>query len=136
MDIEHDPDEARRSALSPVLDGASFRPLSSTVEIELGARSHSGSVQPRNEDHHLVLRLGRSQETLATSLTDADLPARFEEFGYAMVVADGLGQTGSGAVASRVALSTLAHLLLRFGQWDLRVDPQVASDIVGRVGWL
>ena len=61
-------------------------------------------------EHYLAMRLSRGQETLATSLSAEDLPPRFEEYGYAMLVADGLGEGGSGAVASRVALSTFAHL--------------------------
>ena len=85
-----------------------------------------------NDDHYLVLRLGRQQETLATSLSAADVPPRFEEFGYAMLVADGLGEGGAGSVASRVALSTIAQLALHYGQWNVRIDAQTASEIFER----
>jgi serine/threonine protein phosphatase PrpC len=69
------------------------------------------------------------QETLISSLAPADLPPRFEEYAYAILVADGRGRRGAGARASRVALSTLAHLAIRYGKWNIRVDPETAADI-------
>ena len=109
-------DEERRRALSTVLGAEEFRPLSSSVKVDLGARSDRGKVRDINEDHYLIIRLERDQEVLATSLPSTDLPRRFDEFGYSMVVADGLGGTGAGGLASRVALSTFAHLALHFRQ--------------------
>ena len=82
-----------------------------------------------------MVRLGRHQETLATSLSGRDVPPRFEECGYAMLVADGLGEGGAGSVASRVALSTIAHMALHHGRWNLRVDPATAAEIVERAEW-
>jgi protein phosphatase len=125
----------RRAALSPLLAANGFRPLSASVSVDIGVRSHQGKLRIRNEDHYLVLRLGRAQETLATSLSVDDVPPGFAEFGYAMLVADGVGEGGSGAVASRVALSTVAHLALHFGKWNIRIDPAVASDILERAEW-
>ena len=127
--------EARREAMSALLAAEDFRPSASHVGIELGARSHQGSVRSSNEDHYLIIGLGRHQDTVMTSLPRADLPARFDERGYALLVADGLGQTGAGAVASRVALSALAHLAIHFGQWRLRIDPIVAAEIKERAEW-
>ncbi len=45
-----------------------------------------------------------------------------------MLVADGV-EGHAGARASRVALSTLAHLAIQFGKWNVRVDPDTATDI-------
>src|SRR5580765_5466554 len=114
---------ARRAALSPLLSTADFRPLSAAVRVEIGASSHQGPSRSLNDDHYVAIRFGRSQETVATSLSAADLPPRFEEHGYAMLVADGLGEPGAGSVASRVALSTIAHLGLQYGRWNMRIDP-------------
>ena len=69
---------------------------------------------------------------LATSLSAAEVPSRFEEHGYTMLVADGFGEGGAGSVASRVALSTIAHLALHHGQWNLRIDPKTAAEILER----
>ena len=130
-----DAQQTRRAELSPLLDIEDFRPLSTSVRVTIGARSHPGVLRHSNEDHYLVLRVGRNQETLATSLSRSDVPAAFEESGYAMLVADGLGEGGSGSVASRVALSTIAHLALHYGRWNVRVDAATASEIFERAEW-
>src|SRR4051812_49342520 len=104
-------DSERRRNVSPLLTVEEFRPASAAVRVEIGTSSIASS-QFQNTDHYLVVRLSRQQEILATSLSAADLPGRFEEHGYAMLVADGLGHGGAGSVASRVALSTIAHLAL------------------------
>lgn len=123
------PDEWREVVSRP-LNIDPFQPLSTDVRVEVAGRSACGNVQPQNTDHYLAIRLGRLQETLITSLSDADLPPRFEEYGYAMLVADGIGSGGAGARASRVALSALAHLAIRYGRWNVRVAPDKAIDIV------
>jgi Serine/threonine protein phosphatase len=106
--------------------------VSSTVRVEYGACSDIRPKGAPNEDHYLVVRLGRSQETLATSLSEAETPMSFSEAGYAFVVADGLGGTGSGGVASRLAISTLVHLVVHYGRWNVRVDARTAFEILER----
>ncbi len=130
-----DADAARRAALSPLLGADDVPPSSASVRVTIGARSHQGAARRRNEDHFLVIRLGREQETLATSLSGRDVPAQFQESGYVMLVADGLGEGGAGAVASRVALSTMAHLMVHHGKWNLRVDPITADQFFERAEW-
>ncbi len=130
-------DTRRLAALSaPVGCGDFELPLSSTVRVDIAARSHRGRCLSCNEDHYLVVRLGRRQDTLATSLSSADIPRRFNEYGYAMLVADGFGTGGSGSVASRVALSAVAHLALHYGRWNLRIEPTVADEVLQRTKWL
>jgi PPM family protein phosphatase len=124
----------RRRALSPVLGLDEFRPLSSAVTVEFAAHSSPGA-RPNNEDHYLILRLSRSQEIVTTSLPQSDVLSRFDEHGYAMLIADGIGGTGTGAVASRVALSTLAHLAMHYGRWNVRVDGRTAAEIIERAEW-
>jgi PPM family protein phosphatase len=121
--------------LSCLLALEEFRPAASSTRVDIGARSHQGAVRSSNEDHYLVMRLERHQDTVMTSLPRGDLPTRFDERGFVMLVADGLGETGGGAVASRVALSALAHLAIHFGKWNLRIDPLIASEIKERAGW-
>ena len=83
-----------------------------------------------NDDHFLVVEMGRHQRTIATNLPDGQVPARFDEAGYGMIVADGLGK--AGATASQLAITTLANLVLRFGKWQLRIDPDTADDVINR----
>ncbi len=111
-----------RSVVSRDLDVDVFQPLSAAVRLETAAASTCGKLRAINTDHYLAIRLGRTQETLLTSLKPGDLPPRFEESAYALLVADGLGDRGSGARASRVALSALAHLAIRYGRWNVRLD--------------
>jgi PPM family protein phosphatase len=126
---------ARRYALSTLLGKHDTPPSSASVRVTIGARTHLGAVRHINEDHYLVVRLSRGQETLATSLPASDVPPTFAESGYAMLVADGLGLDGSGSVASRVALSTIAHLALHYGRWNLRIDPVTAEQVMERAEW-
>ncbi|HEY1912150.1 MAG TPA: protein phosphatase 2C domain-containing protein [Vicinamibacterales bacterium] len=135
MSAEPDAATRLRRALSPLLRTDEFHPLSSTVRVEYAAASHSGLGPDNNEDHYLVGRLSRTQTMLASSLSSAELPGDFEEYAYMMVVADGLGGKGSGGVASRLALSTLAHLALHFGRWNVRVDARTATEVMERAEW-
>ncbi len=126
---------ARRSALSPLLGQEEFRPPSAAVRVTVGARTHQGVMREHNEDHYLVVQIGRYQETLATSLPASDVPPRYDESAYLMLVADGLGEGGAGSVASRVALSTIVHLGLHYGKWNMRIDPETAVSIFERAEW-
>jgi protein phosphatase len=130
MAVEQGDSAQWRAAVSSPLDLSAFRPLAAAPEIEIAGLSTCGRLQQENTDHYLAIRLGRLQETIVTSLTAGDLPPRFEEYAYAMLVADGMGSHGSGARASRLALSTLAHLAVRYGRWNVRVGVDTASDIV------
>src|SRR4051812_27533275 len=96
------PDDDNRidpPAMMPYLTADDFPPPSATVHARFGAQSRRGRSRLVNEDHYLVLRLARNQETLLTSLSDQAIVAPFEEHGYAMVVADGMGGTGTGEAA-------------------------------------
>src|SRR5262245_47484833 len=101
-------DANRRKVLSTPLKAGDFRPASALVRADFGARSHRGRVHQENDDHYLVLRLAQRLDTLLTSLPSVDLLHGFEEHAYGAVVADGIGP--AGAVAARLAISTLAHL--------------------------
>ena len=118
--------------LSPVLSVDHFQPLSALVKVEFGASSRAGAGRDTNDDHFLILRLGRHQEVMASTLPDADLPERFDESGYAIIVADGSGELGTGGLASRVAISTLAHVAIHSGKWNLRVNARTAEDIANQ----
>jgi protein phosphatase len=128
-------DADRREVFSSQLNLARVDPLASSVHADFAARSHRGCVRRENDDHFLVFRFGRYQETLFTSLSSVDVPQRFDEGAYAAVVADGIGGGGAGGVASRVAIATLAHLALRFGKWNMRIDPGTAAEVMDRSEW-
>src|SRR4051812_43428715 len=113
--------------------GLEETPLSATVQVSFGAQSRLAAGHAVNQDHYAIVELGRSQQTLLTSLPEDAMPARFDERGYAMVVANGMGSPGQGEFASRVAINTLMHLVLHFGRWDLRVNDEIGREIMERV---
>jgi PPM family protein phosphatase len=129
-------DTSRRNSVAAPVKGEDFMPAAALVRAEFGARSHRGRVQEQNDDHHLVLGLRRRADTLLTSLASVDLPTGVDEHAYAAVVADGIGAAGAGSVAARLAISTLAHLAFKFGQWNMRIDPIAASEVLERAAWL
>ncbi len=118
--------------MSTHLWDTSFPPPSSTVQVEFGAQSRRGRSRAINEDHYLIMRIGRHQDTLLTSLPETALARRFDEYGYAMIVADGMGGTGEGETASRLAVATLVQLALSFGKWNLRINDVTAREIIAR----
>lgn len=133
VSMSHEETKAeRRRALGPILNAETFQTLSSTVRVEMGATSLRGKLRPQNDDHYLAIQLSRGQTVMQTSLAASDLPGRFEEQAYAFMVADGLGDGGKGSMASRVALSTFAHLALHYGQWNVRIDGYTASQVMER----
>jgi len=105
---------------------------SSLVQVDVGALSHTGHRRANNEDHFLVARLGRSLQTLTTSLAADDVPERTEEVNYVMVVADGMGGHAAGEVASRMAISALISLALAMPDWIFKADEAHAREIERR----
>jgi protein phosphatase len=128
-----DPADAQGPAL-PASPGR--RPpgqLSSLVQVDVAGLSHPGKVRPNNEDHFLVLRFGRFLEPLATNLPAGQVPSRFEDIGYVMAVADGMGGHAAGEEASKLAITTLVNLVLNTPDWFLRMDdPSAAEEVMRR----
>jgi PPM family protein phosphatase len=106
--------------------------LSSSIRIDVSALSHTGYRRANNEDHYLVVRLGRTLETISTSLPPGDVPERTEEVNHVMVVADGMGGHRAGEIASRMALTTLIDLALDVPDWIFKMDDAHAQEIEQR----
>jgi protein phosphatase len=113
----------------PLTPAAPAHPFSSLIQIDVSALSHRGHVRANNEDHFFVTRLGRTLQTLMTSLPAGDVPDLSEEVNYAMVVADGMGGHAAGEVASRMAISALVSLALDVPDWIFKLDEEHAREI-------
>ena len=111
---------------------SSPRALSSLVQIDVSARSHTGYTRENNEDHFFVTKISRALQTLTTSLPTGEVPELAEEVNYLMVVADGMGGHAAGEVASRMAISALVSLALDVPDWILKVDAAHAAEIEQR----
>lgn len=118
--------------VTPYGEPLEFPPRSAVTDVTFGATSRCGRSHEGNDDHYVVIRLGRHEETLLTSLPEGLIANRFDEYGYAMVVADGMSNFGAGEAASRIAISTLVHLVLHFGKWNLRIDNKIAQEVMER----
>jgi protein phosphatase len=127
-----DNDTGEMPAMRPAPHGLWPDTGSARVQVDLAAASHQGHVRSANEDHYLVLRFGRSLETLLTSLPAGQVPARAEEVGYGLFVADGIGGAAGGELASRTAISMLVSLLLQTPDWVLSPEPQDAEEVLRR----
>jgi protein phosphatase len=113
-------------------DFGDFPPLSSSAHVDFGAASNRGRGHEVNGDHYLIFRLGRYQETLVTSLPRTPAERRFDESGFVMVVADGMGSPSASEAASRAAITTLLQLVLYYGKWKVRIDEEIKREILER----
>jgi protein phosphatase len=102
------------------------------VRADLAGLSHRGLVRPNNEDHFLISRFGRFLDVLQSNLPAGAVPPHEEEGGYAMIVADGIGGSAAGEVASELAIDTLVHLALSTPDWILRLDDNLFAEEVTR----
>ncbi len=110
-------------------------PFSSRVNVDFYGMTDKGHVRMRNEDHFLIVRCGRAVETVITSLTeDETMPGElYEESGYGMIVADGVGGMVGGEVASRQAIYTLLSLALHTPDWQFRWGAKERNAVMFRM---
>lgn len=110
-------------------------PFSSRVNVDFYGMTDKGYMRLKNEDHFLIVRCGRAVETVLTSLTeDETMPGElYEETGYGMIVADGVGGVVGGEVASRQAIYTLLGLALHTPDWQFRWGPKERNAVMYRM---
>lgn len=110
-------------------------PFSSRINVDLFGMSDRGYVRTQNEDHFLIVRAGRALETVLTNLPDYQaMPGElFDETGYGMIVADGVGGQSAGEVASRQAIYTLLGLALHTPDWQFRWGTKEKNTVMWRM---
>jgi PPM family protein phosphatase len=121
-------------AISPsAFDTTQVRPPTAEVGFEYAAVSDTGKVRVKNEDHYLVTKVSRIHEVLATNVTDNRLPTQYEDDGYSMFIADGMGGMAAGEVASRLAIMTALKLVNRSPKWGFKINKKEARDLFERI---
>jgi protein phosphatase len=74
--------------------------------------SHTGNVRPVNEDHFVTATLQRAVQLRQTNLEDVQLFDRLSgPRAYLYAVADGVGKSSGGRVASAIAVATIVEYL-------------------------
>jgi PPM family protein phosphatase len=101
--------------------------MSGTI-VEIAARTDRGKKRETNEDAYLVFRTGRFLERIQSNVSEEELGSRYDEGGYVMAVADGMGGASAGEVASREALVEAFRLILRSPKWLLSLDDPSTRD--------
>ena len=96
--------------------GRAASALGSTTDarrlIESYGMSHPGKVRTVNEDHFVTVALHRAVEVRQTNLDDPHIFDRLSgPRAYLYVVADGVGGSSGGSVASAMAVGTIVHYL-------------------------
>lgn len=119
---------------SPILqdEGTPTKPAPN-VRVDFGAMSHPGRVRTNNEDHYLISRISRSLSVLKTNVPAGELPDRFEDSGYVLAVADGMGGMAAGEQASRLAILTGVKLVFDSPKWSFHIDEQEAHELIARM---
>ncbi len=87
------------------------------VIADYAAQSNRGLVRESNEDQYHIVRFGRFIEPLASSIPVERRESLFEEEGFGLIVADGMGGANAGEVASEMAVLTLANLARSTPDW-------------------
>ncbi len=106
---------------------------SASVAAELAALSHAGLVRANNEDHFLAVRFERTMDTLASNLPAGEVPGHYAETVYGLLVADGVGGSAAGEIASRTAIHALVDLVLETPDWIMRIDDALADEVLQRM---
>lgn len=91
--------------------------LGSDVSLDVAGLTDVGRERRRNEDQFLIARLERNLHVEATSVKEAEglLPGSTE--GTVMLVADGMGGTAAGDLASSVAVKAIAGYVCNVLPW-------------------
>jgi protein phosphatase len=104
------------------------------LDVDVAAATHPGHIRENNEDHYLVIRFGRSLETVDTNLDASLLQRSFSLTGFGIFVADGMGGMAGGEVASSLALAKLVELLIDTPDWILNLQrPQDVATVLKRM---
>src|SRR4051812_8781306 len=127
----HDTDTVEN--VKPALAAAKFFVRSTdSLTYEFGAASDVGCRRSENQDHYVVLRRTRTQQLLLTNMRTEHLSLPTDET-YAIAVADGMGGTGQGSLASEIAIRTAWDVAGRATSWVMKLENLDSAELTERV---
>jgi serine/threonine protein phosphatase PrpC len=102
------------------------------LQVEIAAATHVGKVRERNEDHYAVLRRTRGCEMLLTNL--ANEQEFTEDHAYVLLVADGVGGSQFGDLASELAIESLLQAARLATSWIMKFKDLDGQECQKRIG--
>ncbi|MGD9719758.1 MAG: PP2C family serine/threonine-protein phosphatase [Pirellulales bacterium] len=102
------------------------------LAFEFGAASHVGLRRAENQDHYVVIRRTRAQEMLLANIPKDQFVLPPDE-AFGMAVADGMGATGHGNLASQLAIRTAWELAGRATSWIMRLGDLNTNELAERI---
>jgi PPM family protein phosphatase len=94
--------------------------------------SAQGKGKSINEDHYFITRFGRFFQIVGGNMPEGSIPDEFEQGGWAMLVADGMGAE-TGELASKIAISSMVQLALETPDWIMDTGPRQIEEIRRRM---
>ena len=109
-----------------------FGPSPPPVQVQFGALSHPGLVRTNNEDHFMIIERRRTRKVLASNLPPGLLQSA-DDIGYILAVADGIGGSAFGELASMVALRSGWDQAPGAIKWTWVINDREIQDLKERV---
>ena len=103
------------------------------MSVAFGARTDTGKVRERNEDHFLIAKLAKSMRICGSSLAEPQITRFSDEEGYLMIVADGMGGVAGGEEAIAMAVRSVESFVLDAIKWFLHRDGSEQNVLVGEL---
>ena len=108
------------------------------VVLEYGGKTDIGRVRKNNEDQFLIADLTKQLRVAQTSLSGSQFGEwTTDSTGHLLAVADGMGGTAGGEIASGLAIETLSWYVARTMPWFYRFqdgrEKELESELVKAV---